>query len=178
MHTLIIGQTMRGKTTLARAIVRQLPKKRKALILDPLNGKWDNHKLHDNVEDLIKNAKESNDCLLVVDEASISLNAYDRSQHWLAKTSRHFGHAAIFIGQSYTDVARGIRDQCSRIFIFGCSRTTARILADEFDDDRILRATTLPKLHFCMIDMGAEGKARVKFGKVDYDSLKIFMEKT
>jgi hypothetical protein len=148
------------------------------LILDPLNGKWGNHRSVSSVEELIKLAKENNDHLLVVDEASISLNAYDREQHWLAKTSRHFGHAAVFIGQSLADVARGIRDQCSRIFIFGCSRTTAKILADEFDDDRILKATNLPKLHFCMIDLGAEGKDRVKFGKVDYNSLKIFMEKT
>lgn len=130
------------------------------------------------MEELIKNAKECNDHLLVVDEASISLNAYDREQHWLAKTSRHYGHAAIFIGQSMADVARGIRDQCSRIFIFGCSRSTARVLEDEFDDPRILRATNLPKLNFCMIDLGAEGKDRVRFGKVNYESLKIFMEKT
>lgn len=110
--------------------------------------------------------------LLVVDESALSLDRYDPSLNWLAKTSRHLGHSAIFIAHNLKDVAKGIRTQCTQIFIFASSRSDVRDLEDEFDDKRILGATKLKKFHFIRITSN-DG---ISFGKVDPNTLEITVE--
>jgi ABC-type sugar transport system ATPase subunit len=146
-------------------------------VLDPLHSKgWGNTaKFFGTVEELIDAAKKSNDHLLVIDEAVVSLNRYDASQNWLATSSRHFGHASIFIGHNLTTVAFPIRTQCTQIFVFGCSRSDARDLADEFDDDRIMLATRMPTFHFVRIQNHVADEGRVAFGVVDRVRNKIFI---
>jgi ABC-type sugar transport system ATPase subunit len=115
---------------------------------------------------LIKKAKEQTGKILVVDESAMALDRYDTSQSWLSKTSRHLGHNAIFIGQRLKDVSLDIRSQCDQVFIFRCSRTDAKIVDDEYDDQNLLKCTHLKKFCFAWITPEA-----TCFGRVDPNSL-------
>ncbi|MGH7249339.1 MAG: hypothetical protein ACREGC_00010 [Minisyncoccia bacterium] len=145
-------------------------KGRKALILDPLSSVWgsQSHSVQ-TIEEMIKYAKENPNLLLVVDESALSFDRYDPTQFWVAKVSRHNGHSSIFIGQNLPDIPKGVRTQCTQIFIFGCSRTDGRQLADEFDDDRILMASKMPRLHFVRIFQGVPAT----MGKVNPQNMTI-----
>lgn len=109
----------------------------------------------------------------MVDESALSLDRYDTSQAWLAKTSRHLGHNSIFIGQRLKDVALDIRSQCDEIFIFRCSRTDAKIIDDEYDEPLLLLCTRLKKFYFAWIS--PEG---IKWGKVDPNTLQTSVVKS
>jgi hypothetical protein len=106
--------------------------------------------------------------LLVVDESTMTLDKFDSSQQWLTKTSRHAGHSALIIAHSITDIAPGLRSQCTQVFILGCTRPDAQFLANVYDDDDILKCTKLETFHF-----GRIYKNRVTFGKVDPETKRI-----
>lgn len=144
MHTQIIGRTMTGKTTLAEILARQ--SNRPVLVVDPVGNpdKWGKHaQIFDSVDALLIAAKKQTNCLLIVDESALSFDRYDPSQLWIAKTSRHNGHSAVFIGQNMVDTPKGIRTQCQQFFIFASSRTDAKFLADEFACDALLEVPFL-----------------------------------
>lgn len=170
MHTLILGRTESGKTTLAKAIVQQTERMGvTAIVLDPLATHWgEQSKLVRSIDDLIKEAVNSQRKLLVVDESTMSLDKFDSSQQWLTKTSRHAGHSALIIAHSITDIAPGLRSQCTQVFILGCTRPDAQFLANVYDDDNIMKCTKLETFHF-----GRIYKNRVSFGKVDRETMKI-----
>jgi DNA helicase HerA-like ATPase len=175
MHTLVIGQPEQGKTMITKIIVRQAEAMGKqAVILDPLNDEWGKNSIIVNsVEEMIEYAKtEGNENkLLVIDESSISFDRYDPKQFWVAKISRHMGHSSIFIGQNMTDVPRGVRSQCTQVFVFASSRTDAKLLADEYDDDLLLTITKLPKFHFIRIY-----ERSAKRGYINPSNMSIMME--
>lgn len=105
---------------------------------------------------------------MVVDESTMTLDKFDSSQQWLTKTSRHAGHSALIIAHSITDIAPGLRSQCTQIFILGCTRPDAQFLANTYDDDLIMKCTKLPKFHFGRIYNNS-----VSFGKVDRETMDI-----
>ena len=108
----------------------------------------------------------------------IALDKFDREQAWLTKSSRHLGHQAVIIGHNLTDISKAIRTQCTQIYIFGCSRTDARDLIDEFDEDSIAECTKLEVFHFCRIISNRKAKERVSFGYVNPDTGEIFIQKS
>lgn len=125
-------------------------------------GWGEQSKLVHSIDDLIVEGIKSQSKLLVVDETYMSLDKFDKSQAWITKTSRHGGHSALLVGHNITDISTSIRNQCTQIFVLGCARSDARILADLYDDDDILKCTKLEK--FCF---GRIFKNKVSFGKVD-----------
>lgn len=136
------------------------------MILDPISTGWEKGSIMvASIEDLITIAKqkEHQNSLLVIDESALSFNRFDPTQFWVAKASRHNGHASIFIGQNLVDVPKGVRSQCTQIFIFSSSRSDAKDLADEYDNDVLLGITRLPKFHFYrVVSTGA-----IFSGKID-----------
>ena len=143
-------------------------------MLDPIGDDWgDNALIVDSVESMIDFAKQPENAgkILVIDESSISFDHYDRTQHWVAKIARHNNHSSIFIGQNMADVPRGVRTQCTQVFIFAASRPDARLLADEYDDDLILSATKLPNLHFIRIL-----NRRASRGYIDIPTMRVLMD--
>ncbi len=175
MHTLIIGQPEQGKSTLAKIIVRQAAQAGTgSVVLDPIGDDWGPSAIIvDSVEDMIEYAKapENANKLLVIDESSISFDHYDKKQHWVAKIARHNGHSSIFIGQNVTDVPKGVRTMCTQLFVFASSRTDARELSDQFDDDMLLSVTKLPKLHFVRIV-----NRQATRGMIDIRTMQILMQ--
>lgn len=150
--------------------------------MDPFpESPWGEHSvIVASVDEMIKKANDPNSppYLLVVDEGTLSLDKFDTDQYWLTKSSRHYGHATIIIGHNWTDIAKQIRTQCTQIFILGCSRTDARDLIDEFNDDSIGEAMDLEIGHFVRILMGVGKENKVSFGHIDFDGQKLVIDKT
>lgn len=111
--------------------------------------------------------------LLVVDESALSLDRYNNEELWLAKVARHHGHSSIFIGQDYVDVPKGIRTQCTQIFVFACDKREAFDLANKYDNPTIAEASKQQTGEFIRI----LSPNRVTRGKIDFKMGKILLQK-
>ncbi len=150
---------------------------RKVAVLDPILDRWpDNFLIFSTIEDLIEFAQDekNKNFLLIIDESSIALDRFDPDHLWLGKTSRHSGHATVYIGQDWVDVPKGIRTQCTLFFVFCCQKKEAQELANRFDDEKLLLASKLQKFEFIRVHSPSH---TVQRGRVDRVSGKIFLEK-
>lgn len=150
MHHLILGATLSGKSTLAKAICEHLYNKGEmTLVLDPiLDVKWkcdfitrDKIKFRDIV-------MSNENAFVFIDEAGEIAGQYQSEMHFLATRVRHRGHTSFFICQRATMVSPNVRTQCSHIYLFRTSKKDAKDLYDEYDYEEILTATRLPKGEF------------------------------
>lgn len=163
-HSLIIGTTESGKTTLAKTLSRKLNSAGyHTLILDPLSDPgWTASFITREPTEFIEMAKDSRSCFLFVDEAGMHCGTHDREMHWLATQSRHWGHSCFFISQRGQQIAKTIREQCRYLYLFACSKSDAKIFADEWNKELILQANTLKQGEFfCVPRFGNVRKMKI-----------------
>ena len=134
-HVLILGQTLSGKTTLAK----QLAARYKAhgvdvIVLDPVGDpEWDADYRTANAEEFFRVYNNSRRCAAFFDESGEVCNDYP---HLITKTAtrgRHRGHRNHYIAQRGTLVLRTIRDQCSTLFLFNSGLEDCKIHAAEWN---------------------------------------------
>jgi energy-coupling factor transporter ATP-binding protein EcfA2 len=149
-HSLIIGTTGSGKTTLAIELARAYKRrKRPVLVLDPFrDARWRDAGvtlLTDNPEHFMRAATRNRDCALFIDESGKVVGRYNDDMFWLATDARHYGHSSHFIAQRAMQLSPTVRDQCEYLFLFRVSRRDAKLLAEEYTDDSLLESSALPK---------------------------------
>jgi len=171
MHTLVLGMTTCGKTTLVKWLTSSMKKRGiKVAVLDPiLDPEWEADFVTDNPADFMKYVKTNKSHVLVVDESGSAIGRYNEEMNWLATTSRHLGHTTFFLMQGATQVDPIIRGQCNRCFMFTCAGTIAEKIAVEFNEPKVAKASRLNKGEFYLIDRYAE---LVK-GRLDWDEKTI-----
>lgn len=157
-HTLILGITETGKTTLAYRLANTYKQKgTEVLVLDPLlSSRWAADFITDDAEKFLRIVFAKRKCALFVDEAGDMLDKYDSTMNKLATFSRHYGHNAHFICQRAIMVSPTIRAQCTNLFLFKQHRQDAEILARDFVSDDLLQATKLLKGEF-LSKIGVDG---------------------
>lgn len=145
MHTMVIGRTESGKTTLLKRLIRYYHGRGlNCLVLDALNDPtWGADFVTDDPDLFIDVAKANVDCILMIDESGEMVGHYDREAFWLATQSRHFGHSSFFASQRAQQIAPTVRHQTSALALFRVSKSDAKILYDDFVDDLILTAPGL-----------------------------------
>lgn len=145
-HSLIIGTTESGKTTLAKRLaLKYRASGIGALVLDPLRDpSWPCDFITDNSEEFLKIVFASRKCALFIDEAGESVGRFDQANFTLATRARHWGHNSHFIAQRAQLVARTVRDQCSNAFVFRVAREDAKILAADWCADEVMESIDLP----------------------------------
>ena len=146
MHTMILGQTGCGKTTLARVIADGWPDHREIIVADTWD-EWPERAVVTDIDDLIKRAKETSDALLIIDDAGGRMDKWDADHDWLATESRHFNHSCVFIAQRYSQVSPLIRGQCEQIYSFNIGPKDAKLFSEEFNfpgDSEVI--SDLPRL--------------------------------
>lgn len=168
MHGLICGQTMSGKTTLARQIARQhAAAGRGVLVLDPLYDQelqqiadWST----DDPDEFLAVVFRNQNCTLIIDEGGQTIGRYAAHLERLATQSRHLGHIAVFISQRPMQISKTIRAQCGWLACFQVCAADAAGLSDDFNQPLLLQAPALHKGQYYMIRRFADPAAGHIFG--------------
>jgi hypothetical protein len=133
-HTLILGITESGKTTLAMRLAQSYRRRRvPVLVLEPFrSSRWNATYITDNADDFLKIVFANRSCAVFVDEAGDMIGRYSDAMNKLATLSRHYGHNAHFICQRAMMISPTIRAQCSNLFLFKQSTKDAELLSRDF----------------------------------------------
>ncbi len=152
-HSLILGMTMSGKSTLARRMVKAYRQRGvRSLILDPLDDPaWKTAgaaRVMPDGDVYLDFVFRCRSCALFIDESGEAIGRYAGEMKKLATRSRHYGHNAHFISQRAADIDKTIRDQCNDLFVFRVSKKDAETLADEYGQELLLEASRLQQGEF------------------------------
>ncbi len=141
VHSLIVGASGTGKTTLARGLAdAALKAGRRVIVLDPLRTRWPCNRLYGDVESLFFDYSRFPPSLIFIDESGTQAgrSVQDKLVK-LAIQGRHFGHIAIFIVQIPTRLCPDIRGQCTSLYLFRVAEKYQRLMAEEFVDNSLVR---------------------------------------
>ena len=162
-HSLILGMTETGKTTLARDLASAYRKQGwKNIALDPLRDpRWPVDFITDDGDEFLEVFWASRRCMVFMDEGGESVGRYEMEMQKTATRGRHLGHSCHFIAQSAVQLAPIIRDQCTHLFLFCSGAKSGKTLAEEFN---------APELELCVALKRGEYFHAVKGGGVTFHS--------
>lgn len=173
MHSLIIGMTESGKTTLAKLMCQELHSRKELTgVLDPLLDEgWESDFHTKNSDQFLTYAKlpRPKGGFLFIDEGATSIGRYNVPMEWLATMSRHWGHSATFITPGFTNLSPSIRNSCGRLYLFACAASVTKIASEEFNHKVLLTAERLRKGEFFIVDRFRE----VRLGSIDFQKRKV-----
>lgn len=164
-HSLILGQTESGKTTLAKRLAHLMHKQgENIIVLDPINDpEWPTgdrtFRTHD-PEQFLQVFWQSRQCHVFVDEAGDMVGRFDETMQKTATSGRHWGHSCYYISQRGAMVSITVRTQCRHLFLFSSGIKDCKILADEYNCPQLLQAVDFPagryfhKAKFKPVEMG------------------------
>lgn len=150
-HRAIIGQTGSGKTFAAQqqALSTLNDTPRSVLVLHkerepwPLPASRRVWQTHDPAEFLrVYWPAKSCDCFMELADADVS--KYDAGFHRCFTQGRHEGHRNFYLSQRAAMVHPNIRENCESLCLFSVPMKGARLWADEFNDETLLGAVSLP----------------------------------
>ena len=139
MHALILGQTLSGKSTLAKRLAAGYRQQGVGVIVhDPVNDpEWDCDFRSSDFGEVLRVYKESRRCAVFFDEAGDTCSDYAHQITRTATRGRHLGHRNHYIAQRGTLILRTIRDQCSTLFLFSSGLEDCKIHAAEWNAPEI-----------------------------------------
>lgn len=166
--------TESGKTTLAKLLIREFRRNDiKCVVLDPLfDPSFEADFQTSDRDEFLRIVKGSRSLAIFVDEAGESVGRYDSEMHWLATRGRHYGHSCYFLTQRGMQIAKTVRDQCSYLYLFACSRTDAKTLADEYNKPMLELANILDKGEFFVCPRFGT----VHRGRIDFINQRVTLE--
>jgi hypothetical protein len=168
-HTIIIGKSRSGKSTITKLIAAASIKRGvRVAVSDPRRDReWVEMGayLARDTDDLIAWAKANKGKgMLIADEGGESVGR-EKRYAYLTTAARHDGHTSIIIAHYATQVTPVMRENCDRVILFSASAESREILYKKYEDKAIL--TPLPQYHFMIVE---EFKATVR-GKVFPDKI-------
>tara|TARA_Y100000296_G_scaffold25677_1_gene30172 strand:+ start:735 stop:1280 length:546 start_codon:yes stop_codon:yes gene_type:complete len=162
MHTLIVGRTFSGKSALAKRMGSHIRvSKVEVLAYNPTGEKgyterdsfgcaaadWETADPQEFIDEVTERVNTSpKKRILIVDEAhTLFAKKEGADYNWLATRGRHYGLSVIAITQKATELNTTFRGQCDTVFLFRCSLTDAKFIADEYGDAQFRECTQLPR---------------------------------
>lgn len=155
MHTLILGRTGTGKTSLLKLLSNEYRRRGiESLIFTSIRREFEGYgHVHYDLDEFLSVVFASRRCAVFVDEAG---EAVDRSHITktapLATRSRHLGHAVHFSAQRASMIWPTVRDQCERAYIFRVSISDARDLANDYGFLEIAQASAFQPGEYFVVD--------------------------
>ena len=145
MHSLIVGMTESGKTTLAKSFATKLLASGKTvLVLDILASRWNATFQTSDINEFMNVVKNMENSYIFVDESG-EVGKLHKEFYWLATRSRHYGHSVFFITQRAKQLQPIIRSQCRNLFMFATSKMDCITLHEDYNFPEILEGTKLPQ---------------------------------
>lgn len=172
MHTLIVGQTQTGKSALAKALGSQLRANGEEVIGFNPTGElgytrrdqygcaaaefetWDPLEFKAECERRIGEGMRRR--WLIIDEAHELIGRSDDNDTlWIGTRGRHYGFNIIAVTQAGQQLNPTFRGQCARLYLFRCSLTDARFMADQYGRaDLAQQALDLPNGRYLRLEKG------------------------
>src|SRR5271154_1746255 len=150
-HTLILGTTESGKTSLARNMeAAWVNAGRESLVYDPFcwENEWKTHcPIMVEMDLYLEAARKRTNHLLVVDESS-DLDRYDKEHTWLTTQARHHGHQTILCVQQAELVAPAVRMNCQICCLFWMPPQVRKEIGDSFGHPEIIEQPAPEKGEF------------------------------
>lgn len=176
-HNLIVGMTGSGKSTLLKYEI--IPRFKKAgikcAVLDPLGDPAFNADFQTkNSNEFLRFAFANQGWILVIDESGQSIGRYDYPMQALATSVRHKGNFSFFATHSATQLSPLVRGQCGNVFLFACAKQNFKVIADEWDQPKLLTLPRLGILEFYFVPKFGEiskGKIDIQKRQVHYSTL-------
>lgn len=149
-HILVAGQTLSGKSFLAKTLARQYKKKGvKIAVLDPLaEPDWEADFQTTNQAELLEYLKKNRKHFVVIDEGGQSIGRYNKAMEWVTTTSRHWGHRCAIVTHSPKQIPTTIRSQCTTVYLFRVTPPNSKVMFEEYGAEEFKEAHTLPKYYF------------------------------
>lgn len=151
MHTLILGMTESGKSTLAKLLASTLlAQGKRVAVLDPIfDPAWKATFKTDDIYELREWAESNRNAYIFIDESGEVFNEGNDTEHsWFATRSRHYGHSVFFLAQRAIQVPKTMRDQCGKLFVFTSSSSDGVIHSEEWNKQELRGCNKLEQLHF------------------------------
>ncbi len=151
-HSLIIGMTGSGKTSVATAMSGMYQQKGvKVIVLDPmLDPRWKADFITHNrgVFLQVMQHPETQSCAVFVDESGEMIGQHGKELFWLATRSRHAGHNVHFICQRAKQISPNVREQCEYLFMFKTALDSSKEIANDFNRPELQEANTLQQFEY------------------------------
>ena len=164
MHSLIVGVTESGKSTLAKALARRaIAQGRPVLVVNPTGERgYTGHITRDPALALDLAKHHLKGAYILLDEAPDYLNAYkENAQYlWFLRRSRHQFHSTWIITQRAQLVNRNARSQCTRLYAFAQHQSDADLLAAEWNCAGLRELPRLQRGEFMMVKPFSEPEIR------------------
>jgi len=144
-HVVIYGQTLSGKSTLAkRMAARYKAKGIGILVFDPVNDdSWPNDFKTDNWELFLSTYWNSEKCMVFIDEAGTVCKRFSTDAIKTATMGRHRGHVNHYICQRANLLDLTIRDQASHLFLFNSGLKDCQMHSEEWNALELKEGTQL-----------------------------------
>jgi len=159
MHTLLIGRSGSGKSALAKQLGSSLREHGETVLAFNPTGErgytrrdafgcaaadWETYNPDLFIQKVVKQVRKRRKFFVIIDEAHEMFPHSKQSDHlWIATRGRHHGINIIGCSQRGALINPTFRGQCSTIYLFKCSMTDAKFMADDFGDKELLNAMKL-----------------------------------
>lgn len=94
------------------------------------------------------NNKNGTSTAAFMELSDAGVDKYDERIRKLFREKRHDGFRFFYLTQRAATVHPDIRENCTCLYLFTCGGAGAKLWADEFVDDEILKAAKLPAHYF------------------------------
>lgn len=161
-HGAFIGLTTSGKTFGARAHARELMRAdfpsegHKIMVLRKPRERWDEAEcdfqtafpeqfMAEYEKQRRINWDKGTSTAAFLELSDADANKYDKGIRKLFTEGRHDGFRFFYLAQRGEMVHPDIRENCVSLYLFTCGGKAAKAWADEFCDNELLKAATLPQ---------------------------------
>jgi DNA polymerase III delta prime subunit len=167
-HSLYIGVTQSGKTTLARACARDLSRRgHEGAVYDPVGtgtagGGWpEGWPVFDDPDEFLAYATDPKNLRkhLFVDEAHEILGHDGRDNFWLLTKGRHFGLFLHVMSQRPNKLHPDVRTNCAICYMFRLAQDDAYEIGKDYGHSNIHKFS-LDKGDFLVLESGSSAIAR------------------